>query len=775
MKQIVCEMCGSKDLSKVEGVYVCQNCMTKYSVEEARKTMVEGTVDVVGSVKVDNSGMISNYFMLAKDALDSGDDDVARQYINKILEIDHQSYMAWFYLGCLSGETKHFTRAFKNCPENEVINFLRIILDEFECSETHWLIDAIKYCPENEVINFHRNILNKFECFETHWLSDAIEYCTKAIASVPGSQVNEFIRSSLDCIEKYIYEDIFPSDTNYSSYDYDNTFDYDDELFPEAARVIVSSGTASVSMLQRHFKIGYARAGRIIDLLERASIIGPHLGSESRDVLADRGSLEQSERIHGTYVSDHEIARTNDSLAMQPKTKQEFSIAKEEEGDFNTFLLRWISKRNSYKKPHSAVCERITEFLDTIKSQCPGYDLSAFSKASTEMILNIYPNNLRNAEIFWSLKQFFSWIEPHSLDSILIPHINQIASLHQELYNRSKHAIEFHGLRLADTLELFDSMKDFFSGKDLEIFLNDKVEWVNKYYLSSMQNYKDRGKWNKFGRDVPSIPGSISSSTRRIGGDINLSHDAGVIARYFTIWNSSGEIFTNELALLLTGFVEAELLNNIFPNYEKKTEGFPNEDEWHFFKKELNACMQFIGNIISIKPTDLEVQKKIFKLLIICASNIKDSVCYRQTNFVWGQKERPRRKYQWEVKLRTSLVDQDKMQKIIDDAYEKLKPLDPSFIYKTKKPNKSKACYIATAVYGTYDCPQVWTLRRFRDDLLGITIMGRGFIRVYYAISPLFVRTIGKSSLVNSLLVEALDKFVSILQSKGVESTPYTD
>jgi len=68
-------------------------------------------------------------------------------------------------------------------------------------------------------------------------------------------------------------------------------FEYDDELFPEAAKVIVSSGTASVSMLQRHFKIGYARAGRIIDLLERARVIGPHLGSKSRDVLANREDL----------------------------------------------------------------------------------------------------------------------------------------------------------------------------------------------------------------------------------------------------------------------------------------------------------------------------------------------------------------------------------------------------------------------------------------------------------------------------------------------------
>lgn len=68
--------------------------------------------------------------------------------------------------------------------------------------------------------------------------------------------------------------------------------DYDDELFPEAAKVVVSANMASVSMLQRHFKIGYARAGRLIDMLERAHIVGPHLGSKSRDVLATMNDLK---------------------------------------------------------------------------------------------------------------------------------------------------------------------------------------------------------------------------------------------------------------------------------------------------------------------------------------------------------------------------------------------------------------------------------------------------------------------------------------------------
>ena len=44
MKQLICEMCGSTDLLKQDGVFVCQSCGTKYSVEEAKKMMIEAYV-----------------------------------------------------------------------------------------------------------------------------------------------------------------------------------------------------------------------------------------------------------------------------------------------------------------------------------------------------------------------------------------------------------------------------------------------------------------------------------------------------------------------------------------------------------------------------------------------------------------------------------------------------------------------------------------------------------------------------------------------------------
>ena len=48
MKQLKCEMCGGTDLIKQDGVFICQSCGIKYSVEEAKKMMVEGTVQVEG-------------------------------------------------------------------------------------------------------------------------------------------------------------------------------------------------------------------------------------------------------------------------------------------------------------------------------------------------------------------------------------------------------------------------------------------------------------------------------------------------------------------------------------------------------------------------------------------------------------------------------------------------------------------------------------------------------------------------------------------------------
>ena len=116
------------------------------------------------------------------------------------------------------------------------------------------------------------------------------------------------------------------------------------------------------------------------------------------------------------------------------------------------------------------------------------------------------------------------------------------------------------------------------------------------------------------------------------------------------------------------------------------------------------------------------------------------------------------------------------------DIYAKVKELDSDFVVPAlpdkegiHPSEKSGGCYVATAVYGSYDCPQVWTLRRFRDYTLAKTWYGRAFIRSYYAISPTLVKWFGHTEWFKALWRGRLDKMVTKLNSDGVKDTSYED
>ena len=115
--------------------------------------------------------------------------------------------------------------------------------------------------------------------------------------------------------------------------------------------------------------------------------------------------------------------------------------------------------------------------------------------------------------------------------------------------------------------------------------------------------------------------------------------------------------------------------------------------------------------------------------------------------------------------------------------YSKIKEIEPDFIEPGipsatpvgPKTQQSGGCYVATAVYGSYDCPEVWTLRRFRDYSLALTWYGRLFIALYYAISPTIVKWFGDTNWFNKMWKGRLDKMVKRLQEEGFENTPYED
>ena len=106
----------------------------------------------------------------------------------------------------------------------------------------------------------------------------------------------------------------------------------------------------------------------------------------------------------------------------------------------------------------------------------------------------------------------------------------------------------------------------------------------------------------------------------------------------------------------------------------------------------------------------------------------------------------------------------------VQEYASKIKKYDPCYTV----PQKG-GCYVASCVYGSYDCPQVWTLRRFRDETLAVTLWGRAFVRAYYAVSPVVVRIFGNTRWFKKAWKKRLDKLVANLKAKGVKDTPYRD
>src|SRR5699024_11082883 len=83
-------------------------------------------------------------------------------------------------------------------------------------------------------------------------------------------------------------EDMIPEETS------EVATEVDDELYDDAVQLVIEMQSASVSMLQRRFRIGYTRAARLIDAMEDRGIVGPYEGSKPRTVLVSQQSEEKS-------------------------------------------------------------------------------------------------------------------------------------------------------------------------------------------------------------------------------------------------------------------------------------------------------------------------------------------------------------------------------------------------------------------------------------------------------------------------------------------------
>ncbi len=111
---------------------------------------------------------------------------------------------------------------------------------------------------------------------------------------VQGSYVSEVeLESLLSLIRSQASPDFDPEIVNLAPDDAGDGFDDDDEMVMKALELLAGGAHASVSGLQRRLRIGYTRAGRVIDILERQGYVGPHQGSKPRDVYITRDEFER--------------------------------------------------------------------------------------------------------------------------------------------------------------------------------------------------------------------------------------------------------------------------------------------------------------------------------------------------------------------------------------------------------------------------------------------------------------------------------------------------
>ena len=184
MKQLVCEMCGSTDLIKQDGVFVCQSCGCKYSVEEAKKMMVEGTVDVTGStVKVDNTAELTNLYQLARRAKNEENSENAAKYYNMILMKDPSSWEAAFYaiyytaLNCKIAQIRSAAISVRNC-ERGVLLLIR------------------EHVPREEQADAVSEVLERSKRIASMLFSGAKRHYDGISADIRSNYKDEFVENS---------------------------------------------------------------------------------------------------------------------------------------------------------------------------------------------------------------------------------------------------------------------------------------------------------------------------------------------------------------------------------------------------------------------------------------------------------------------------------------------------------------------------------------------------------------------------------------------------
>ncbi len=246
MKQLTCEMCGSTNLLKQDGIFVCQTCGCKYSVEEVKKMMIEGTVDITGStIKLDTADELNNLYKIARRAKEENNADNAAKYYDMILVKDPTSWEASFYviyfkaIRCKIAEIGMAASSVANC-QNNVFLMIRDNVPEDEQSAAveevfihssyiaNLLADSERKYYDGIDSSIQANYTNDF-FNNAHAIINIMDTCGSAIESIYENKDDTVF------ISQYAYKEVVSL--------YSRLFD-----FPDSSRKYVESTDNLVSI-----------------------------------------------------------------------------------------------------------------------------------------------------------------------------------------------------------------------------------------------------------------------------------------------------------------------------------------------------------------------------------------------------------------------------------------------------------------------------------------------------------------------------------------------
>lgn len=139
MKPLTCEMCGGTDVVKQDGLFVCQYCGTKYSVEEARKMMIEGTVEIQGTVQVDNTAQLQTSLLNARRAREVGNWDGVEKHYQQAETLDSNCIEATVYIAFV--KIRNSLLAGNLLGKETAINLFLRTFENCVCTNNAWNLD----------------------------------------------------------------------------------------------------------------------------------------------------------------------------------------------------------------------------------------------------------------------------------------------------------------------------------------------------------------------------------------------------------------------------------------------------------------------------------------------------------------------------------------------------------------------------------------------------------------------------------------------------------